>query len=100
MCLFNPKKRCARGCNIAVKQSEEQRLEAPCLAQVKVALFTSLTCDADSSPPSWPPGPVAADLAHIVVEVRLCFCRKGIHDRCKSISLPMARTESVLTAVL
>ncbi|KAL0038834.1 hypothetical protein WJX79_009982 [Trebouxia sp. C0005] len=71
MCLFNPKKRCARGCNIAVKQSEEQRLEAPCLAQVKVALFTSLTCDADSSPPSWPPGPVAADLAHIVVEFSL-----------------------------
>ena len=90
MCFFNPKKRCIRGCNLAVKQSEEQRLEAPCLAQVKVALFTSPTCDADSSPPSWPPGPVTADLSHIVVEVRLHFCRTGIHERRTHVKLPVA----------
>ncbi|DBB00133.1 TPA: PSII 6.1 kDa protein, variant 3 [Trebouxia sp. C0004] len=71
MCLFNPKKRCTRGCNLAVKQLEAERLEAPCLAQVKVALFTPPKCDADSSPPSWPPVPATADLSQVFVEFSL-----------------------------
>ena len=70
LCFYNPKKRCTQGCNIAVKQIQKQRLEAPCQAQIKVALYTAQACDAESSAFSWPPSSADHDLSNIVVKVR------------------------------
>ena len=69
LCFYNPKKRCTHGCNIAVKQIQKQRLEAPCQAQIKVALYTAQACDAEASALSWPPSSAEHDLSSIYVKV-------------------------------
>ena len=71
LCIYNPKKRCTHGCNIAVKQIQKHRLEAPCQAQVKVALYTAQACDAEASALSWPPSSAEHDLSSIYVQVGL-----------------------------
>ena len=69
LCLFNPKKRCSPGCNIAGKQLEKHCLEAPCLAKIKVALHTAEALEAEASAGIWSCSSANTDVSDVVIEV-------------------------------